>query len=86
MIDHLAGYHGRASFHIGEIDSQSPGERQLGFAECRIKAGIFARAPRPMFHKARGHSLRTGEPAAGPMEAEAKAGLVKEIEEMLSAD
>jgi hypothetical protein len=29
--------------------------------------------------------LRTGEPAAGPMDAEAKAGLMQEIEEILSA-
>jgi hypothetical protein len=86
MIDQLAGYHGRASFHIGGIDSQNSGERQLAFAESRIKAGIFARAPRLVFHERRGHSLRTGEPAAGPMDAEAKACLVKEIEELLSAD
>ncbi len=86
MIDHLAGYLGRASFHIGGIDSQNSGERQLAFAESRIKAGIFARAPRLVFHKGRGHSLRTGEPAAGPMDPEAKACLVEEIEEMLSAD
>ena len=52
----------------------------------RIKAGIFARAPRLVFHEGRGHSLRTGEPAAGPMDPEAKVSLVKEIEEMLSAD
>ena len=86
MIDHLAGYCGRASIHIGGIDSQSPGERQFAFAERRINAGIFARAPRLVFHKGRGHSLRTGEPAAGPMDAEAKASLGKEMEEMLSAD
>jgi hypothetical protein len=39
-----------------------------------------------VFHKGRGHSLRTGEPAAGPMDDEVKACLVKEIEEMLSAE
>jgi len=86
VIDHLAGYPGRASFHIGGIDSQNSGKRQLAFAESRIKAGIFARAPRLVFHEGRGHSLRTGEPAAGPMDSEAKVSLVKEIEEMLSAD
>jgi len=86
MIDHLAGYCGHVSIHIGGIDSQSPGERQFAFAERRINAGIFARAPRLVFHKGRGHSLRTGEPAAGPMDAEAKACLVKEMEELLSAD
>src|SRR5258706_1054930 len=42
MIDHFAEYRGHASFHIGEIDSQSPGTRQLAFAESRIAAGIFA--------------------------------------------
>jgi hypothetical protein len=71
MIDHLARYPGPASFHIGEIDSQSPGPRQLAFAESRIKAGIFARPPRLVFHKGRGHSLRSGDPAAGPMDDEA---------------
>jgi hypothetical protein len=84
VIDHLAGYRGRASFHIGGIDSQSPGERQFAFAEQRIKAGIFARAPRLVFHEGRGHSLRTGEPAMGPMDDAAKFCLLKDMEEMLS--
>jgi hypothetical protein len=86
MIDHLAGYLGHASFHIGGIDSQNSGERQLAFAESRIKAGIFARPPRLVFHKRRGHSLRTGEPAAGPMDDEAKTCMLEEIAEMLSAE
>jgi hypothetical protein len=86
VIDHLAGYPGRTSFHIGEIDSQNPGERQLTFAESRIRTGMFARAPRLVFHKGRGHALRIGEPAAGPMDTEAKACLLKEILEMLSAE
>jgi hypothetical protein len=71
---------------LGGIDSQSPAERQLAFAQSRIKAGIFVRPPRLVFHKERGHSLRTGEPAVGPMDEEAKACLVQEIEEMLSAE
>ena len=54
--------------------------------QAEEEAGLFARAPRLVFHEGRGHSLRTGEPAAGPMEPEAKVCLVKEIEEMLSAD
>jgi hypothetical protein len=83
MIDHLARYGGHASFHIGGIDSQSPGELQFAFAERRIKAGIFARRPRLVFHERRGHSLRTGEPAMGPMDDAVKACLVKEIEEVL---
>jgi len=86
MIDHLAGYLGRASFHFGEIDSQNSGKRQFLFAESRIKAEIFARPPRLVLHENRGHSLRTGEPAHGPMDPEATACLVKEIVEMLSAD
>ncbi|NLY02751.1 MAG: hypothetical protein GXY83_42400 [Rhodopirellula sp.] len=86
MIDHLAGYLGRASFHIGAIDAQNSGERGFAFAENRIKAVLFARPPRLVLHRARGHSLRTGEPVAGPMDVEAKACLVKEIVEVLSAD
>jgi hypothetical protein len=54
-IDHLARYRGRVSIHIGGIDSQSPGERQFAFAERRITTGIFARAPRLVFHE---HSSR----------------------------
>jgi hypothetical protein len=83
-IDHLAGYRGRVSIHIGGIDSQSPGEREYAFAQARIKAGIFVRAPRLVFHEGRGHSLRTGEPAMGPMDDAAKSCLLKEIEEMLA--
>lgn len=86
MIDHLAGYRGHASFHVGDIDSQCPGGHQLAFAESRIRAGIFARTPRLVFHEGRGHSLRTGEPVAGPMDPEAKSLLLEEIEELLSAD
>jgi pimeloyl-ACP methyl ester carboxylesterase len=85
MIDHFSEYRGHVSIHIGEIDSQSPGTRQFAFAESRIRAGIFARAPRLVLHKGRGHSLRTGEPAAGPMDDEAKACLRKEIKGMLAA-
>lgn len=85
VIDHLAGYDGHASFHFGEIDSQCPGGRQLAFAENRIRARIFARAPRLVFHEGRGHSLRTGEPVAGPMDLEAKARLLEEIEELHSS-
>ncbi|HUG66575.1 MAG TPA: hypothetical protein VMM76_02410 [Pirellulaceae bacterium] len=85
MIDHLASYLGCASFHIGGIDAQDLGERGFALAENRIKSGLFARPPRLVLHRDRGHSLRTGEPVAGPMDAEAKACLVEEIVEMLSA-
>jgi len=84
LIDHFTEYRGHLSFHIGEIDSQSPGLRQLTFAENRINTGQFARPPRLIFHKGRGHSLRSGEPAAGPMDDAAKVCMVKEIEEILS--
>lgn len=85
MIDHFAEYCGHASLHIGEIDSQFSGSREMAFAESRIKTGIFLRTPRLVFHKGRGHSLRTGEPAAGPMDEEAKACLIREIHEILAA-
>jgi hypothetical protein len=55
----------------------------MAFAESRIKSGLFARVPRLVFHQGRGHSLRTGERAAGPMDVEAKAALIKEINEIL---
>lgn len=86
IIDHLAEYLGHASFHIGGLDSQSPGERQFAFAQSRINAGIFARAPRLVFHQNRGHSLRTGEPAAGPMDVDSKACLLDEITKTLAAE
>lgn len=85
MIDHFAEYRGHASFHFGEIDSQCPGARQLAFAERRIRSGAFARAPRLVLHEGRGHSLRRSEPAAGPMDDEAKACLIAEIREILAA-
>lgn len=84
LIDHLARYRGRTSFHIGGIDSQSPGKREFTFAEQRIKSGIFVRPPQLIFHENRGHSLRTGEPAMGPMDDEAKACLIREILEFLA--
>ena len=79
-----SGLRGRVSIHIGGIDSQSPGDGEYAFAQARIKAGIFVRAPRLVFHEGRGHSLRTGEPAMGPMDDAAKSCLLKEIEEMLA--
>lgn len=82
MIDHFAEYRGHTSIHIGEIDSQFSGARERAFAESRIKAGVFARAPRLVFHEGRGHSLRTGEPAAGPMDDEARVSLVQEIRQI----
>ena len=86
MIDHLARYRGYASFHIGGIDSQSPGKREFAFAEQRIQSGTFVRPPRLVFHGNRGHALRTGEPAVGPMDNEAKACLIKEIREVLTGE
>lgn len=68
---------------VGEIDSQNPGRRQLAFGKGEIKAGIFARPPRLVFHDGRGLSLRTGEPAVGPMDERAKACLMAEVEETL---
>ena len=85
LIDHLAEYRGQASFHIGEIDSQNPGRRQLAFGEGRIAAGLFARPPRLVWHQGRGHCLRTAEPAMGPMDEGAKACLVAEARQVLSA-
>ena len=82
-IDHLAAYTGYASFHIGEIDSQFSALRQLSLAQSRIDTQRFARAPRLVWHPGRGHALRSGEPAAGPMDEEAKAQLVKEIADVL---
>ena len=86
MIDHFTEYQGHVSFHFGEIDSQSPGPREMAFAEGRIKEGLFLKAPSLTLHKGRGHSLRTGEPAAGPMDAEAKADLLIEIRTLLLRD
>lgn len=85
MIDHFAEYGGHASFHLGEIDSQTAEPSQWALAESRIRSGIFVRAPHVIFHPGRGHSLRTGEPAIGPMDEEAKACLINEIKEILAA-
>lgn len=85
VIDHLADYRGRATFHLGGIDSQCPGARQLAVAEDRIRAGIFARPPRLVFHEGRGHALRTGAPAAGPMDVAARAEFVRDTGELLAA-
>lgn len=82
-IDHLPDYGGRSSFHWGEIDSQMPSERQLAFAKERIQAGNFRNSPALILHRGRGHSLRTGEPAAGPMDGAAIELLVEEAKEIL---
>lgn len=85
-IDHFTEYEGHLSFHFGEIDSQSSGPREMAFAEGRIKEGLFLKAPSLTLHKGRGHSLRTGEPAAGPMDTEAKEDLLIEIRTLLLRD
>jgi pimeloyl-ACP methyl ester carboxylesterase len=84
MIDHFAEYRGHTSLHFGEIDSQFSGPREMAFAEQRIKDVAFIKAPRLVFHQARGHSLRTGEPCAGPMDDEVSGSLVKEVHKILS--
>lgn len=86
LIDHLVGYGGRAAFHIGDLDSQSPGRSQLAFGEERIRVGGFAHPPRLVLHEGRGHALRTGEPAAGPMDEAVKVCLVAEAREILFAE
>lgn len=86
LIDHLSEYGGQAAFHIGGLDSQNPGRRQWSFAEGRVEAGLFARSPRLVFHERRGHVLRTGEPAIGPMDKVAKARLVAEAREMITTE
>ncbi|MDR3402021.1 MAG: hypothetical protein P4L99_05935 [Chthoniobacter sp.] len=84
MIDHLAEYRGHVSLHFGEIDSQSGGRRQWDFAENQIRSGIFAKVPRLVLHRNCGHSLRRHQPAAGPMDEEAKMRLIDEIREIFS--
>ena len=79
ITDHFIKYRGHASFHIGEIDSQCPARRELAFAKSRIGSVPFARAPHLIFHPGRGHSLRTGERVAGPMDDVAKSCLTSEI-------
>lgn len=59
--------------------------RQQAFGEERIQAGIFAQPPRLVLHEGREHSLRTDEPAAGPMDEAAKACLVGEVRKLLSS-
>lgn len=86
LLDHLTEYRGRASFHIGEIDSQSAGRRQLAFGESRIGAGVFQCPPRLVLHEGRGHSLRTGAPAMGPMDEAAKACLAAEVHAVLTTE
>lgn len=83
-IDHLQGFDGRSSFHLGEIDAQVPGDRQRQFAEARCQAANFRNPPSRMLHRGRGHALRTGEPVAGPMDEAAIDLLVKEAKGMLA--
>jgi pimeloyl-ACP methyl ester carboxylesterase len=83
-IDHLEDYGGRSSFHLGEIDSQVPCERQRALAEARIQATHFRNPPSVILHRRRGHSLRTGEPAAGPMDDAAIALLVNEVKMLIA--
>lgn len=78
-IDHFAECQAYVSFHFGEIDSQNPGGGQLAVAQSRIAYGIFKRPPRLVFHKRRGHSLRTDEPVAGPMDPEVIQDFLDEI-------
>lgn len=83
-IDHFQDYSGYVSFHLGEIDSQLPAERQLAFVETRIQAVRFRNPPSLVLHQQRGHSLRTGEPIAGPMDDAAIDLLVEEAKTLLA--
>lgn len=83
QIDHFARFGGQVIIHLGGIDSQFSGPREKAFAEGRIDSGAFVRPPRLIYHPARGHSLRTGEPASGPMDDAARTQIVEEVREIL---
>jgi dienelactone hydrolase len=80
-IDLLCDYAGVVSFHFGEIDSQTPAEREIAFAKsCRH---MLRREPTIVLHPARGHAFRTGEPQKGPMDIEAEDMIVEDLVAML---
>lgn len=59
-IDLLRDYEGMISFHLGEIDSQTHGAREIAFAKARVST--HKSKPALVLHPGRGHAFRTGEP------------------------
>ncbi len=76
-LDLFRNYHGRLAYHLGEIDSQCPGGRQLEFARSRL--GGFHQEPSFVLHPNRGHNLRSGDSLMGPMDESALESLVHDL-------
>jgi hypothetical protein len=70
----FADYPGEVVFHLGEIDSQAPGRRQVERAE-QLGSDYL----RVQLHEGRGHALRSGEPATGPIDPAAKTLVVADL-------
>jgi pimeloyl-ACP methyl ester carboxylesterase len=75
VIEHLRSYDGDVCFHLGEIDPQTPGHRQLALAPSGPTPGRV----RFKLHKNRGHALRSGERLVGPMDPEARDEVVSDV-------
>ena len=83
-VDLLRDYKGMISFHLGEIDSQTPGARQIAFANARVSTHKSKLAL--VLHPGRGHAFRTGEPLYGPMDEQAEEQLAQDITLMLQRE
>lgn len=79
VIDHLRSYEGEVCFHLGEIDSQTPAQRQIALARDKSVPGRL----RFNLHKNRGHALRSSERVFGPMDEEARDSVVSDVMSIL---
>jgi len=79
VIDDFADFEGPIVVHNGELDSQTPADRQFELVRARMDG--FASKPQLIVHKRKGHSLGSRF-LRGPMAADSIQLLVKDVLDM----
>jgi pimeloyl-ACP methyl ester carboxylesterase len=82
LVSRLCDYRGRVHFHLGGLDSQASGARELSIID---RSGL-SNSWHLVLHESRGHALRTGERNRGPMDDEAEDLLVSDVLAIMHED
>ena len=74
-------FDGQIIAHNGTFDSQTPGDRELGFVQAR--ATEFKVPPKCVLHPGVGHGMSPASPTYGPLDESVRASMVEDLKSLL---
>lgn len=80
-LDDLVQFDGQIIVHNGTFDSQTPGDRELGFVQAR--AAEFKLPPKCVLHPGVGHGMSPASPTYGPLDETVRASMVEDLKSLL---